>query len=374
MAGRSVSFIVLLLILVAGGAYWFQGRTAAHDGDRGKSAPVLVSLAPVAVKDVPVELSAVGSVVAYQSVTVRSRLDSQIMEVKFHPGDDVKAGDLLFQLDDRSIRAQIEEQQSNLARDEAQEKNLRLQYDRKKKLSGQGYETQENLEVSRAAYEAQHATVAATTAALDNLKVQLEYTRITAPISGRAGTIALTAGNNVKANDSTPLVTINQIRPIWVQVSLPQRYVEAVRQAKSAGAVVAMAQHEGGPPVTGVLDYVDNAVDTTTGTFALRATFPNEDEQLWPGMYVTVTLKVGDKSGALVIPEVAIQRGPEGDYAYVVADGHAARRAVKVDFIQRGEAVISEGVKGGEQVAVDGLMKLADGAAVDTAAGAGAAP
>lgn len=359
-----------VVALAAGAVYWQHSHKAVpvSEAGGGRRMPALVSVAPVTRKDVPVELSAVGAVVPYQSVTVRSRLDSQIIDVKFHPGDFVNAGDLLFVLDDRSIKAQIEEQQSNLARDQAQDKNLQLLYERKRKLSSQGYETQENLDAAKSAYEAQHATVAATAAALENLKVQLQYTQITAPISGRTGTVSLTAGNNVKANDTTPLTTINQVKPIWAQISLPQRYIDAVRQAKAAGEVTATAQHEKGKLVSGRLDYIDNAVDTATGTFAVRALFANDDEQLWPGMFVTVTLQVGAKKDVLTVPEVAIQHSSSGDFVYTVAGGKAHRRTVTVELIQNGEAVVAEGLKPGENVVTDGMIKLEDGSEVKTAA------
>src|SRR5206468_321532 len=155
-----------------------------------------------------------------------------------------------------------------------------------------------------------------------------QFTQITAPISGRTGTVSLTAGNTVKAND-LPLVVINQVKPIWVQFSLPQHVLDKVRQAKAAGDAPATAQHEGGKLVSGKLDYIENAVDTTTGTFAVRALFDNADESLWPGMFVNITLKVGEENDALTVPEVAIQHGPAGDYVFIIDQGKAQRRPVK---------------------------------------------
>ncbi len=358
--------IAIAAILVALAAVGYMRYSAQHagQGNAGKKPSVLVSVGAVTQSDVPVELDAVGSVVPMQTVAVRARLDSQIVEVRVHPGDYVNAGDLLFRLDGRALRAQLDEQQSNLLRDQAQDKNLQLQYQRKKTLSARGYETQENLEMAKAAAEAQRATVGATAAAIENLKVLLQYAEITAPISGRVGTIAQTVGNTVKANDTLPLAVINQVKPIWVQASLPQRYIDDVRQAKVAGDVLATAQHEKGKAVDGALDYIDNAVDSTTGTFAVRAVFPNDDESLWPGMFVNVTLRVGERKGVLAIPEVALQHGPAGDFVYTVKDGTAHKQPVKVDFIHGGTAVIAEGVTSGEQVVTDGVLKLEDGAAV----------
>jgi multidrug efflux system membrane fusion protein len=366
MPPRLKQFLALCLLLAVAGAAWSRFAPEKAQESGGKKPPVYVSAAAVVRQDVPLALSAVGAVVPYQSVTVRPRVDTQIVAVKFNGGDYVNEGDLLFQLDDRTLRAQMEEQKSNLARDRSQVENLKLQYGRRKNLASKGYETPENLQIAKSAYEAQAATVAATQAALENLQVQLQYTQVTAPISGRTGTVNLTPGNTVRAND-TALVTINQVKPIWVQFSLPQQMLESVRQAMAAGDVAATAQHEGGSLVEGKLGYIDNAIDTTTGTFAARAMFDNVDESLWPGMFVSVTLRVGEKKDALTVPEVAIQHSAEGDYVYVIKDGKAERRAVKVALIQKGSAIVVEGVADGEQVAIDGMMKLSDGAPVDVA-------
>jgi multidrug efflux system membrane fusion protein len=195
--------------------------------------------------------------------------------------------------------------------------------------------------------------------------VQLEYTQITAPISGRTGTINITVGNTVKANDTQPLVTINQIKPIRVQASLPQRYLSAVRDAMASGAVEVLSRHEGSADQSrGALEYIDNNVDLATGTFAMRASFPNENEKLWPGMFVNLTLVLGNEKQVLTIPEVAVQHGQNGDYVFVIAGDKAANRPVKVSRMQESTAVIESGVEAGEQVAVDGLMSLKDGVAV----------
>ena len=365
MSRNKIAAIILLFVIACGAAGWYYGKSHNHAAANKKPA-TLVKIAPVTAKDMPLELSAVGAVVPCQTVAIRSRLDSQILSINFHSGDYVNQGDILFQLDDRTMKAQIQEQQSNLTRDQAQEESLRLQYERRKKLVSRGYETPENLETARAAYEAQRATAASTAAAIQNLQVQLQYTQITAPISGRTGTVALTIGNTVKAND-LPLVTINQVKPIWVQISLPQHYLDNIRQAKAAGVVEATAQHEGGKLVHGTLDYIDNAIDDTTGTFALRALFANEDESLWPGMFVTTTLKVGEEKNVIVIPEVAIQHGPSDDYVFVIAHSKAEQRPIKVDRLQKDEAVISSGLKAGETVATDGMMKLENGSDVEIA-------
>lgn len=354
------------------GWWWWQ---SAGDGGMDNRAAVAVQVAPVEQRDMPIALKNVGTVVTYDSVAVRARLDSQVMEVAFKDGDYVEKGDLLFVLDDRALKARLGEMEANLKRDQAQLTNLRQQYERVRQLADKEYETQANLDAAKAAYEAQAATFGATEAAIENIRVQLEYTRITAPISGRTGTINITVGNTVKANDTQALVVINQVKPIRVQVSLPQRYLNHVRESMAQGQVTVTALREGSAaPSYGTLEYIDNAVDQSTGTFAARASFPNEDEALWPGMYVNLILVLGEEKNALVVPEVAIQHGQEGSFVFVVNDDKAVKRPVGIARLQDSTAVIESGVVAGERVVVDGLMSLVDGSPVTVQAGGAAAP
>jgi multidrug efflux system membrane fusion protein len=356
----------VVVVALAAGA-WFYFRSGGEAGHAPAKQGVPVSVAPAAKGDVPFELSAVGSVVPIQSVAVRARVDSQLIEVKFKDGDEVKQGDLLFVLDDRATKAQVGQLEANLVRERAALDNAKRQYDRKKGLHDKGFETGANFDDARAQLDSAEAAVAADTASIDNLRAQLEYTKITAPISGRTGTINVTVGNTVKANDATPLVTINQMRPIRVQVSLPQKNLDAVRQALAAGTVEVAAAHEGAKTATpsiGRLDYIDNSIDAATGTFIARATFPNDDEALWPGMFVRATVRLGAEKGALTVPEVAIQHSQDADFVFVVAGGKAAKRPVKVERMQSDLAVIADGLKEGEQVVTDGALKLENGSAV----------
>lgn len=363
---RTATTVVSLLVIAALGAGgWFYMHRKAGEGDAGKHRPpVLVKAAPVAASDVPLQLTAVGTVVPYQTVAIRSRIDSQLSAVKFHSGDYVHEGDVLFTLDDRILKTQLAQAEANVAKDKAQLTNVQLQYDRNVRLLAEKSVSQQAVDDSKAALDTQSAAVAADSALADSIRVQLSYTVITAPISGRTGTITLTTGNNVSANDTAPLVTINQVKPIWAQVSFSQRYLEAMHRAKQAGNVTATAQHEGNTPVAGRLDYIDNAVDATTGTFPARVLFDNADETLWPGMFVSVTVDLGDEKGALTIPEVAVQHGQDGDYVYVVAEGKAQRRAVEVARFQGGRGVVTKGLKSGEMVTTDGMLKLDDGSDV----------
>lgn len=348
-------------LVAAAGWWWFSGNSA---GDGNKKPPVPVRVATAEQKDVPLALKNVGTVVTNDSVAVKSRIDSQVMEVTFKDGDYVEKGALLFLLDDRTLKARLNELEANVERDKAQLNNLRLQYERMQSLTGKNFESQAALDNAKAAYDAARASAGASEAAMENIKVQLEYTRITAPISGRTGTINITVGNTVKANDTQPMVTINQVKPIRVQVSLPQRYLDAVKTAMTDGAVEVVATREGGGESKGALEYIDNAVDQSTGTFAARASFPNDDEALWPGMFVNILLTLGEEKNVVTIPEVAIQHGQSGDFVFSVVESKAVKRPVTIARLQDGTAVIEKGVAAGEAIVVDGLMSLTDGSDV----------
>lgn len=334
-----------------------------------QSPAIAVKLAPVQQQDVPIRITAVATVMPFQTVAVRSRLDSQIMEVKFHDGDTVKKGDVLFLLDDRALKAQKVQTQANLARDRAQLDNARRQFDRLAKLGARGFASKADQDNARAAYETAQANVGADQAALENISVQLGYTTILAPIDGRTGTINVTVGNTVKAND-VPLVTINQIRPIYMQASLPQDSFDSLRAAMQTGVVPAVASRNDADKVVtenGRLAYIDNAIDQATGTFVVRASFDNPDESLWPGMLGTLTLQVGSYTQATTVPEVALQHAGDETFVYVVAEGKAHKKDVTVKKIQSGLAIIAKGLTPGEQVTIDGMMSLQDGSDVTTA-------
>ncbi len=367
--------LLLVAALLGAGAY-----ALTHSRDSGPKAPPPVSIRTAAVvrNTVPLTVEAVGNVVAYESVAVRSRLDSQVIRVHFKDGEEVKKGDLLFELDDSSLRAQAAQLAANIARDKAQLDNARRQQGRAAALAEKGFATKAVRDDSEANTQVAQATVGASVAALDSIKAQLAFTRITAPISGRTGTINVTVGNTVKANDTTPLVTINQVKPIRVQASLPQTLFDSVREAMRAGTVTVTALKQDDSAATplaqGTLEYLDNEVNQSTGTFVTRAGFDNPDERLWPGMFVTLTMTLGDDHDALSIPEVAVQHGQAGDFVYVIAEDKAARRDVKIARIQHGTAVIASGLSEGETVAVDGILGLKDGAAVSVKQAEIAAP
>ncbi len=362
---------VYLGIAAAGGLWWWTHGNSGS-GNSGGAGAVRVSIATAERQDVPQRTSLVGTVVAYETVAVKSRLDSQITGVLFKDGDYVKEGQVLFELDDRWIKGQVKELEAAVQKEKAQLVNVRLQYERAQKLVKSNTVSQAQLDNARAAYEAQLAQVNSAQASRDSASVQLTYTIITAPISGRAGTINVTRGNTVKANDTQALVTINQVQPIRVQFAIPQRYYDQVKAAmgQSELKVTARRTDSKETPAEGRLEYLDNAIDASNGTFAARAVFANEDEKLWPGMFVDVTLELGVEKNALTVPAVAIQ-GDEGNRFVFVADlanKKALRRAVEVTLNNDEIAVIAKGLEEGEKVITDGLLRVTDGGPIEVAA------
>ena len=361
-ARRKSTYVVVIGIIAL--TWWFMDAPADK---KPVVAPTRVATAVVLRQDVPLLVPLVGTVVPYETVSIKSRLDSQITEVHFHDGDFVHEGQVMFELDDRAIKAQIEQFQAAVQKEKAQLVNTNLQYQRVLKLIKTNVVSQSQVDDAKAAYEAQAAQVNAAQANLDNARVQLTYTTIAAPISGRTGTINVTRGNNVKAND-LPLVTINQIMPIRVQSAIAQRYYDQVKAALARGDVVVKARNkESNTEVTGKLEYVDNTIDVSNGTFAARSVFGNEDEKLWPGMFVNVSLDLGVEKNVLTIPVVALQ-GDEGSRFVFVADSETKKAVKKPVEIARnnGELVIvTKGLNESEQVIVDGILRVNDGTPVE---------
>jgi len=353
------------VILIAAGVWWMRSDAPLAPAG-GKPTAVRVTVAAVMRQDVPQIVRLAGTVYANATVAVKARLDSQVMAVHFADGDRVERGAVLFEMDNRALKAQRAELAANLQRDDVQLKNAKAQYERSLGLSGKGFVTSEKLDQDKTAYQAQQASFAASKATLDNLDVQLDYATIRAPIAGRAGTIAVTVGNNVKANDTTPLVTINQIDPILVQFAVPQRHYDALRAAMARGKVAITAiRAETSTSLIGNLEYIDNNIDLNNGTFVARARFDNPEERLWPGMFVDVTLTLDTLKDALVIPASAVQ-GDEGkQFVFSVTDKNtAARRPVKV-MIEEAQAVVKEGLTENDRIVTDGLLRVTDGAVLD---------
>jgi multidrug efflux system membrane fusion protein len=360
---------LILLALLALIGYSHAKSSASGDAPSTKTAPVLVSTAEVSTRPMPHYLSGVGTVTANASVTVKIRVDGQLKSLNFAEGQDVKAGQVLAQIDPDPLKAQLEQSQAQQAKDEALLGNSRLDLQRYTQLA-------ETNSISRQALDTQRALVAQQQAAVKNDKalvrynqVQLNYTTIRAPISGRTGGHLVDAGNMVHASDTTGLVVINQVDPILVQFTLPEQSFQdinnAMRNSKQALAVEAYDHNSGQNLAKGQLIMLNNQIDTSNGTIQLKSRFTNQDHHLWPGQYIDVHLILGTDQQALTLPAPAIQRGANGTYVYLVGnDHHVSMQPVRVSRIQDNIAIIDSGLKAGARVVVDGQYKLKPGSQI----------
>jgi multidrug efflux system membrane fusion protein len=361
---RTGVLAILLLGATLGVLAWLHDGPAPHAAAARGPGAVPVSVAAVVARTMPVRLAAIGNVEAYTSVAVKARVDGEIVAVHFHEGDRVTRGAVLFEIDPRPFAATAEQAQANLAKDQAQLARARTQDARNLDLLRQGFISKDAYEQSRTNVATTAAAVKADEAAADLARLELAYCTIRAPITGYAGRILIQQGNLVKANDTNPLVTLNQVQPVYVSFSVPERELTAIRSRQAAGELVVEGSLPAGghAPVDGRLTFIDNAADTTTGTIRLKATFANADHALWPGQFVNVALTLYQQQGAIVVPAPALQNGPTGQYVFVVApDRSVALRDVKVDRTQGDEAVIAQGLKPGEVVVTAGQLRLAPG-------------
>jgi len=323
-----------------------------------------VTTAPVVQKTVPFRLSAIGNVEPYTSVAVRARVDGEVVGVRFKEGDPVKSGAVLFELDPRPFIASLDQAKANLAKDRAQLERAKSQEVRYQDLLRQKFISADAYEQVRATEQSTAASVAADQAAVETAQLQLGFATIRSPIDGIAGRIQIQQGNLVRANDTTPLVTINKIKPIYVTFSVPEQNLNDIRRHQAAGDLVVQAHPSGSgrEPVPGHLSFIDNTADTTTGTIRLKAEFPNTGTDLWPGQFVTVALTLYEQKDALVAPAAAIQNGPNGPYVFVVRkDNTVEVRNVKVARTEGDDTVLADGLKPGERVVTVGQLRLAPG-------------
>ena len=342
-------FLILTLILLA-----------ACGGGKAKPAeeriPVMVATAQQ--KDMPVQIRAIGTVQPLQTVACRALVGGELTRVWFREGDEVRRGQTLFTIDPRPLQAAFAQAQANVARDEAELRNAEAQRTRYADLVKKDFVTREDFDKISASAEAARAVVAADRAAIENARLQLSYCNIVAPLDGKTGSLQVHAGNIVRANDTTPLVVINEVHPINVQFAVPERDLGPLRTAGMGVSVVATPQGSG-PVETGRLSFIDNAVDPTTGTILLKASFPNDDRALWPGQYVNVAVTLSNRPNAIVVPAQALQSGQRGQYVYVVkSDNGVEMRPVAVTQQVDQQAIIEHGVSAGETVVTDGQLKL----------------
>jgi len=385
-------FLILIPVLLA------VGCTSKNPGNgfpggkgKGGGGPVPITVATVVQRDVPIEIQVVGNVEAYSTITVKSQVTGQLLSARFREGDYVKAGELLFTIDRRPLEAQIrqaeatlsrnlaqaKQAEANLAKDQAQQIYLRAQADRYSKLTQEGIISKDQndliqanysainqaIEADRAAIDSARADAGATRASIENLKVQLSYTAIHSPIGGRTGNLNVKQGNLVTAN-TTELMTINQVQPIYVTFAVPEARLADIKQHMAGGRieVFVTGQDDNPAPERGVVTFVDNSVDTTTGTIKVKATLPNTDRRLWPGQFVRVTVRLATRANAALVPNQAVQTGQEGAYVYVVKQDNTveSRRVVTSVRVDQ-DLVVDQGLTPGETVVLEGQLRLAPG-------------
>ena len=338
--------------------------TAGGASAEGRAQPAVpVTTSVVVRKPMPIEIRVIGSAEPYSTVAIRSQITGQLIAVNFREGEDVQRGQVLFELDRRPLEAALQQAQANLDRDMAQAANAAVQSKRLQELVERGIAPREQADTSRTAVTALNATVDADRAAVENAKVQLQYATIAAPIAGRTGTLMVHEGNLVRANDATPLVTINQVSPVSVAFAIPESRLPELNRYMARGSLqVTATPPNDDVPSVGRITFVDNAVDQNTGTIKIKGTFPNGDRRLWPGQFVNVVVTLTTDPEAIVVPSVAVQDGQQGQYVFTVKNDQTVEmRPVTVARARGAETVIASGLQAGETVVTDGHLRLVPG-------------
>lgn len=351
--------LLLIAIALAGGVYYRHDVAERSTAGKHKdSPPIPVTVATVTIQDAPQLLEAVGRGTAFETVTLKSRVDGQVAEVPFGEGQHVRRDDVLIRLDPADFEARLEQTRANLARDEAQLAKARADVERYQALRQSGFVSEEKVGEVRANLQAGEAAVRASKAAVDLAHLQLGYTILRAPISGVVGAKLVFPGAAVKTND-TELVVINRVRPLQVSFSLPERYLPQLRAAMHEGRLSAAIHTEAGYKATGKITFMDNAVDTATGTIQLKALVANDEEVLAPGQFVQVQIGIGIWKGVATLPAEAVQQGPDGAFVFVVKPDQGIEQR-KVELIERRQdlAVVASGLADGETVVTDGHLRL----------------
>src|SRR5215218_36870 len=370
--GRGFIMTLITLAILGGLGYygwstWHQQPQQANGRNQRPDLPVPVLAATPRIQDVPVYLDGVGAIRALNTVTVRSQVDGKLIAVNFTEGQDVKKGDVVGEIDPALYQATYDQAVAKKAQDQAQLANQRIDLTRYEQLAASNAGSKQQADTQRALVAQTEALVKADQAAIDNAAATLSYTKIVAPISGRAGLRQVDQGNIIKASDVTGLVILTQLQPLAVWFSLPQQQIVRVNAAAGKGTLAVDVFGNDGVTVvdTGTLKGIDNQVDPTTGTLKLKAEFPNASFQLWPGQFVNVRLKVETLPKALVVPTSAVQRGPVGTFSYVIGpDNVATAKPVVVTQQNENDAVIASGLATSDRVVTTGFANLSDGAKV----------
>jgi multidrug efflux system membrane fusion protein len=375
---------LIATLLVAGAVACFGiarglgglGVSGPQAGARDVAAAIPVMASEVRRADVPIFLAGLGTVQAFNSVLVKSRVDGQIVKINFSEGKDVHAGEVLVEIDPAPFAATLAQAQANKLKDQAQLDNTRLDLDRFTRLAKSGAGTTQQLDTTRALVAQFEASVKADQAMIDMAQVQLDYCSIRSPIEGRVGTRLVDVGNIVRATDATGIVTINQIHPIFVAFALPADSLPQLRAALKGGDIAVTALDSNGQELaTGALAVIDNQINPATGTINYKAQFANTDDVLWPGQFVNARIQVAIRRNVIAVPVTAVQHGPDGPYAFVVGgDRVVQKRPIKVGILNKTTAIIDDGLQSGEQVVTDGQYRIQAGSKVEILTQAAASP
>jgi multidrug efflux system membrane fusion protein len=368
MSRRALAGVGLLLLLLAV-AVWRLGLSTEPPRATAQETPPAVPVTPgvVTARDVPEYLRGIGTVQPFNTVTIRSRVDGPIVKVAFTEGQEVKQGDLLFQIDPRPYQAALELAEATRTKDEAQLETAKADLERYSRLVGSGFQTRQSFDQQKGLVAQLMATIKGDEAQIDTARLNLGFTEVRSPITGRLGARLVDIGNLVHVNDNTALATVAQLQPIFVSFTLPQGSLDRVRRHQQQAPLEAVALSDEGTTqlAVGRLTLIDNAIDQATGTIHLKATFANTDERLWPGEFVNMRLVLRMRHDVPTVPSQTIQQGPNGDFAYVIAGNDTVkRRSVEVAGVQDGLAVVRKGLTPGEHVVVAGQYRLTEGARV----------
>jgi multidrug efflux system membrane fusion protein len=372
MVRRAIG-IAVIIALAAMVVIWRLsiGTEAPPAAAQTPALAIPVTAGTVDTADVPVFLHGIGTVQAYNSVAIKSRVDGQIVKIDFKEGQEVKEGDPLFQIDPRPYQATLEQAQAAKQKDEAQLVGAQADLDRYEKLVGSGWQTRQSFDQQKAQVAQLQAAIRGDEAQINTAKLNLSYTDIRSPIDGRLGARLVDKGNLVHASDSGALVMITEVKPIFVSFTLPQETLEDIREHDKRAPLVARAYSGDGKKLLaeGKVTLIDNAIDQATGTIHLKARFDNQEEHLWPGQFVSLRVILTVRGGVATVPAQTVQEGPNGHYVYVIKpDDTVERRTVDVASIQDGIAAVTKGLSPGEQVVVEGQYRLTSGTRVKPSA------
>ena len=367
--------VLIIALFVAGAAavladtrWW--GSSISQSAARGGGVAIPGMTDEARRADVPIFLTGLGTVQAFNSVLIKSRVDGQIVKIRFEEGRDVHAGDVLIEIDRAPFEAALAQAQANELKDQAQLDNARRDLGRYTSLAKTGASSTQQLDTTEALVDQLEASIKADQALVDTAQVQLNYATIRSPIDGRVGTRLVDPGNIVRATDTTGIVSVNQIHPIFVSFALPADSLPQLRAGSRTGDVVVTAlDRDGQLLATGVLAVIDNQINPATGTINYKAKFENGDDVLWPGQFVNLRIQLATRRNVIAVPVTAVQQGPDGTYAFVVGDDRTVqKRTIKVGARNKTTAIIDDGLQPGEQIVTDGQYRIQAGSKVEVAA------